>query len=170
MSDDSDQNEPSELRQRLKIEESESIVEESIKESIEESNGKGNEKDSVSESDEKAIYYENENEVEIDENEIENDNEINEVKVKVFRGVKRQNLQLTSNRPSFITRQFNSIKSFFLELIDFIFLFLTTLFNPMADINNQVQEHNQRKMAREGKYFTSKSSKGTNFPGCGPSS
>lgn len=46
---------------------------------------------------------------------------------------------------------------------------LTTLFNPMADVNTQVQEHNQRRAAaRNGRAYSS--CKPTSFPGCGPSS
>lgn len=48
------------------------------------------------------------------------------------------------------------------------FYSLTTLFNPMADVNTQVQEHNQRRAAREGRYYSS--CKPSSFPGCGPSS
>lgn len=51
----------------------------------------------------------------------------------------------------------------------FILLFsLTTLFNPMADVNVQVQEFNRKKMAREGKFYSA--NKPSRFPGCGPSS
>jgi len=110
--------------------------------------------------------------------------DVDEPKVTVCRGIR--NLQ-PLQRPSFITRQFNNIKSFFSEFLEFILLLydailndhfyllyfysLTTLFNPMADVNTQVQEHNQRRMAREGRYFSSTNKpKTTSFPGCGPSS